>query len=50
MKRADQARLRSALKGEHWAQVDLNDGIDFSQVINRQPSFRAQQTPRKIRI
>ena len=26
MKRADQARLRSALKGEQWAQVDLNEG------------------------
>lgn len=46
MKRADQARLRSAMKGEHWAQVDLNQGIDFSQVINRRPSFRAQQKPR----
>lgn len=48
--RADALRELSARRGEHWAQVNLNEGIDFSQVINRQPSFRAQQTPRKMRI
>lgn len=44
MQRADHERLRSALKGEHWAHVDLNEGIDFAQVMN----FRApyQQRPR----
>jgi hypothetical protein len=48
--RADHERLRSALKGEHWAQVDLNEGIDFSQVMNWRPSCSAQQKPRKIRM
>jgi hypothetical protein len=44
--RVDALRESSARRGEHWAQVDLNEGIDFSQVINRRPSFGAQQKPR----
>jgi hypothetical protein len=45
MQRADNERLRSALKGEHWAHVDVNEGIDFSQVMNFAATYR--QRPRQ---
>jgi len=45
MGRVDSERLRSALKGEHWAHVDVNEGIDFSQVMNFRATFR--QRPRQ---
>ena len=45
MSRADNERLRSALKGEHWAHVDVNEGIDFSQVMNFAATYR--QRPRQ---
>jgi hypothetical protein len=46
MQRADQERLRSALKGEHWAHVDVNEGIDFSQVMNFRATYRPRHKPR----
>jgi hypothetical protein len=45
MDRVDNQRLRSALKGEHWAHVDINEGIDFSQVMNFRATYR--QRPRQ---
>jgi hypothetical protein len=45
MGRVDNERLRSALKGEHWAHVDVNEGIDFSQVMNF--AATVQQRPRQ---
>jgi hypothetical protein len=45
MGRVDNERLRSALKGEHWAHVDVNEGIDFSQVMNFAATHR--QRPRQ---
>jgi len=45
MSRVDNERLRSALRGEHWAHVDINEGIDFSQVMNFRATFR--QRPRQ---
>jgi hypothetical protein len=45
MGRVDNERLRSALKGEHWAHVDVNEGIDFSQVMNFAATYR--QRPRQ---
>ena len=45
MDRVDNERLRSALKGEHWAHVDVNEGIDFSQVMNFAATYR--QRPRQ---
>jgi hypothetical protein len=49
MKRVDGERLKSALKGEHWAHVDVNEGIDFSQVINFRATYRPRQNP-KVRM
>jgi hypothetical protein len=46
MSRADDARLRSAIKGQHWAQVDVNEGIDFSQVMNSRATYRPRQKAR----
>jgi hypothetical protein len=45
MTRADDARLKASLKGEHWAQVDLNEGIDFAPVMNFRATYR--QRPRQ---
>ena len=45
MERVDNERLRSALKGGHWAHVDVNEGIDFSQVMNFAATYR--QRPRQ---
>jgi hypothetical protein len=46
MTRADDARLKASLKGEHWAQVDLNEGIDFAPVMNFRATYRQRQKPR----
>jgi hypothetical protein len=46
MKRADHERLKAALKGEHWAQVDINEGIDFSPVMNFRAAYRPRRTQR----
>jgi hypothetical protein len=43
--RVDALREWSARRGEHWAHVDLNDGIDFSQVMNFAATYR--QRPRQ---
>ena len=45
MGRVDNERLRSALKCEHWAHVDVSEGIDFSQVMNFAATYR--QRPRQ---
>ena len=42
MKRADGERLKSAMKGQHWAQVDVNEGIDFAPVMNFRATFRSR--------
>jgi hypothetical protein len=43
MSRADAVREWSARKGEHWAHVDLNDGIDFAPVMNFRPGLKHKQ-------
>jgi hypothetical protein len=45
MARADAHREVSARRGEHWAHVDINEGIDFTQVMNFRATFR--QRPRQ---
>jgi hypothetical protein len=46
MARADGHREVAAHRGEHWAHVDINEGIDFSQVINFRPAYRQRQRQR----
>jgi hypothetical protein len=43
--RADALREVSARRGQHWAHVDVNEGIDFSQVMNFAATYR--QRPRQ---
>jgi hypothetical protein len=45
MTRADALREWSARQGKHWARVDVNEGIDFSQVMNFRATYR--QRPRQ---
>jgi hypothetical protein len=44
--RADALRERSARQGRHWAHVDVNEGIDFSQVMNFAATYRPRQRQR----
>jgi hypothetical protein len=46
MARADALREASARRGEHWAHVDINEGIDFTQVLNFRPAYRQRQRQR----
>jgi hypothetical protein len=46
MTRADALREWSARQGKHWAQVDLNEGIDFAPVMNFRATYRTRQKPR----
>ena len=45
MDRADNERLRSEQKGQHWGDVNLDEDIDFSQVMNFAATYR--QRPRQ---
>jgi hypothetical protein len=47
MGRVDNERMRSALKGEHWAHVDVNEGINFSQVMNFAATYRQRPQQRQ---
>ena len=42
MDRVDRERLRSAEKGQHWRDVNVDEDIDFSQVMD----FAATVRPR----
>jgi hypothetical protein len=46
MTRVDALREVSARQGRHWAHVDLNDGIDFAQVMNFRATYRPRNTMR----
>ena len=43
--RVDVERLRSAEKGRHWRDINIDEDIDFSQVMNFRATFR--QRPRQ---
>jgi hypothetical protein len=43
--RVDAERLRSAEKRQHWGDVNIDEDIDFSQVMNFAPRYR--QRPRQ---
>ena len=43
--RVDAERLRSAEKRQHWGDVNIDEDIDFSQVMNFAPTYR--QRPRQ---
>lgn len=49
MWRADEARVRSARKGEHWAHVDVNEGIDFGPVMEFSAKYAARAARQAMR-
>jgi hypothetical protein len=44
--RVDVERLRSAEKGQHWPDINIDEDIDFSQVMNFRTTFRQRARQR----